>query len=146
MKEIIEQFYGAFNALDAEAMVSHYHPQIVFEDPAFGELEGDHAGNMWRMLCQSQQGKEFKVEVSGIKPVGDLWAAHWEAYYTFSQTGRKVHNKIDAVLKFEDGKIIDHRDHFNLHAWAKQALGFQGALLGGTGFFRKKLNKQVSSY
>ena len=145
MKEVIEKFYQAFHELDAEGMAECYHPDVVFEDPAFGVLHGEKAGNMWRMLCNAQKGKDdFKVEFSNIRQEGDHWAAHWEAHYEFSKTGRRVHNKIDASFQFKDGKIIDHRDHFNLRKWASQALGFQGALLGGTGFFRKKLNAQTN--
>ena len=36
--------------------------------------------------------------------------AHWEADYTFSSTGRKVHNVIDATFEFEGGLIRAHRD------------------------------------
>jgi len=37
--------------------------------------------------------------------------------------------------------IIKHTDDFNLHNWAKQALGFKGLLLGKTNFFKKKLHQ-----
>lgn len=56
--------------------------------------------------------------------------AHWEARYDFTATGRKVHNIIDATFEFADGKIIRHRDHFDLHRWAGMALGLKGKLLG----------------
>lgn len=59
MKNIIENFYEAFANLDAETMVSYYHDDIVFEDPAFGILKGNRAKNMWRMLCESQKNKDF---------------------------------------------------------------------------------------
>ncbi|GAB5566038.1 MAG: nuclear transport factor 2 family protein [Winogradskyella sp.] len=136
----IENFYEAFNNLDAKTMCSFYHDAIVFEDPAFGKLQGDRAKAMWFMLCESQQGKSFKVEASDITAN----SAHWEAYYTFSKTGRRIHNRIDASFEFKDGLIIKHSDHFNLHRWAKQALGFKGLILGGTGFFKSKLNKQTN--
>ena len=55
MNELITKFYESFTNLDAEGMASCYHPEIVFEDPAFGKLEGSRAANMWRMLCESQQ-------------------------------------------------------------------------------------------
>lgn len=124
-------------------MVRHYHPQITFEDPAFGVLQGEHARNMWRMLCASQQGKDFKVEYSEIRFVNNLGEAKWEARYTFSPTGRLVHNKIRAQFNFRDGKIISHTDDFDLHRWASQAMGWKGSLIGWTGFFRKKLQKQT---
>ncbi len=34
-------------------MVSCYHDRVVFEDPAFGELQADDACAMWQMLCSS---------------------------------------------------------------------------------------------
>lgn len=140
MKELIHKFYTAFNDLDAETMVSLYHDEIVFDDPAFGELKGERAKNMWRMLCESQKGKDFRVEHSEVTEN----SAFWQAYYTFNKTGRKVHNKIHARFEFKDGLIIRHSDYFNLHKWAKQALGFSGAVLGWSGFFKNKLQKQTN--
>src|SRR5579859_558774 len=58
--------------------------------------------------------------------------AHWEAWYTFSSTGRKVHNVIDAEFQFQAGRIAAHRDRFNFWAWSSQALGPSGLLLGWT--------------
>ena len=135
MEALITKFYTAFKNLDAETMASCYHADIVFEDPAFGELNGEHAKNMWRMLCQNAT--EITVTFDSITDQ----SAHWEAIYPFSQTGRKVHNKIDAKFEFKDGLIIKHTDDFNLHSWAKQAMGFKGLLLGNTNFFKKKLNQ-----
>lgn len=65
--------------------------------------------------------------------------AHWEAWYTFSATGKKVHNVIDASFEFRDGKIIRHTDHFDFHRWAGQALGLPGKLLGGMAFMQNKI-------
>lgn len=124
-------------------MLEWYHDDVTFEDPAFGRLLGEEAKNMWRMLCQTQQGKEFKIKVSNIEYTPEAGEARWEAYYTFSKTGRKVYNVINASFKFKDGKIINHIDKFSLYTWAKQALGLKGFLLGRTGFFRKKLNNQT---
>ena len=146
MESIIKNFYEAFNNKDAETMVSYYHEDITFQDPAFGVLKGDRAKNMWRLLTNSQKGnKAFKIEVSDIVIDNNSGSAHWQAHYNFSKTGRKVHNKIDAEFEFKDGKIIRHTDDFNLHKWATQALGFKGWLIGGTSFFKNKLQKQTSS-
>ncbi len=144
MKTIIDTFYKAFTNLDANTMVSCYHDDIIFEDPAFGILKGERAKAMWQMLCQSQKGKDFKVVVSDIKGNAINGSAHWEAYYTFSKTGRKVHNKIDAEFVFKEGLIIKHTDKFNLHNWAKQAMGLKGLMVGGTGYFSNKLKSQTN--
>lgn len=144
MKELIQTFYTSFQQLDAEAMVACYHDEVQFEDPAFGILIGERAKNMWRMLCQSQKGKDFKIKSSNIEFSESIGKAHWEAFYTFSKTGRKVHNIIDAEFQIQDGKIIKHTDHFNLYNWAKQAMGLTGGLIGWTQFFRRKLNSQTN--
>jgi len=145
MKHLIDTFYNAFKNLDSETMVSCYHENIVFEDPAFGILKGDHAKNMWRMLCESQKGKDFKIKYSNIKANDLNGTAHWEAFYSFSKTGRKVHNIIEAHFQLKDGKIIKHTDDFDLYKWSKQAFGFKGVLLGKTKFFKKKLNTQTQN-
>ncbi len=144
MKDVIEDFYQAFAALDAERMVAHYHDDITFEDPAFGELHGEKAKNMWRMLCHSQKGKDFRVSASDIAFDGEMGIARWEAHYTFTQTGRRVHNIIHATFRFQGGKIIDHRDRFDSWRWARQALGLKGLLIGWTPFFRKGLQAQTA--
>lgn len=146
MEKLITTFYNAFSNLDAETMCSCYHKDVVFEDPAFGILEGNRAKAMWQMLCESQKGKGFKVIASNIEANENEGSAHWEAYYNFSKTGRKVHNKIDAKFEFKDGLIIKHTDEFNLHNWAKQAMGFKGLLFGGMGFFKAKLKKQTNYF
>jgi len=46
MKGLIEKFYTAFQNKDAEIMISCYHDDIIFCDPAFGEINGDDAKAM----------------------------------------------------------------------------------------------------
>lgn len=140
-EQTIKAFYNAFIQKDGEAMGACYHPNIIFEDPAFGRLEGEEAKAMWMMLCAN--GKDLQINFSDIKTTQQSGSAKWEAHYTFSQTGRHVHNRIQAAFKFQDGLIIRHTDQFNLHKWASQAFGFKGWLLGNTGFFRRKLQSRT---
>jgi len=140
-EQVIFNFYTAFQNLDAETMVSHYTDSIIFEDPGFGEIRGEDAKNMWRMLCKNAQDLNITFSITGSK--GDKVTAHWDAEYTFSRTGRFVKNSIDATFTLENGKITDHRDHFNLWKWSQQALGTSGLLLGWSPFFRKKLHEST---
>ena len=123
-------------------MISCYHDDIIFTDPAFGELKGDDAKAMWKMLCRNAT--DLKIEFSNITASLKKGSAHWEAWYSFSKTGRKVHNIIEAEFEFKDSKIIKHTDNFNLHKWASQAMGWKGRLLGGTDFFKNKLHQQTN--
>lgn len=136
-KEVIQDFYTSFQKGDAEGMVKHYHDEITFEDPAFGILKGDEAKNMWRMLLS--RADDLSVTFSDISAAEDEGKAHWEAKYTFSKTGRKVHNKIDANFKFKEGKIIEHKDEFSFWRWSQMALGPFGLFFGFTPAVKKKV-------
>ncbi|MEP6926285.1 MAG: nuclear transport factor 2 family protein [Ginsengibacter sp.] len=142
MKSLIETFYAAFQKRDAETMISCYHDNIVFQDPAFGELKNEDAKAMWRMLCKNAT--DLKIEFSDINASLKKGSAHWEAWYSFSKTGRRVHNIVEAEFEFRDSKIIKHTDTFNLHKWASQAMGWKGKLIGGTGFFKNKMHQQTN--
>jgi hypothetical protein len=96
---------------------------------------------MWRMLCE--RGKDLKIEFRDIEADNSSGRAHWEAWYTFSATGRPVHNKIDARFEFRDGKIVRHRDSFDFRAWASQALGPVGRLLGSSGYLKNRVRAQA---
>ena len=141
-KQVINKFYEAFSKLDSETMVSLYHYDVVFTDPAFGILKGERAKAMWMMLCKNAQ--DLKIEFSNIEADENKGSAFWKATYTFKQTGRSVINSIQANFEFKEGKIITHTDTFDLHKWARQAMGFKGLLLGGTPFFKKKLQIQTN--
>ena len=141
--ELLESFYKAFQQKDGEAMAACYAPDATFSDPVFPGLTGAEPGWMWRMLCA--RGKDLEVVYSGIEADGDQGKAHWEATYTFSATGNKVHNIIDAAFTFRDGKIATHVDTFDLKRWCGMALGFKGKLLGGTGFMQNAIRKQARS-
>jgi ketosteroid isomerase-like protein len=145
MTSLIETFYKAFSNLDADRMIDCYHKDVEFKDPAFGILKGERAKAMWVMLCESQKGKDFNIEYSNILGSQLQGTAQWDAFYTFSKTGRKVHNRINAEFTFKDRRIIKHHDHFNMIKWAGQAFGLKGYLLGGTPFFKKRLQQQTNA-
>jgi ketosteroid isomerase-like protein len=144
-EQIAHQFYQAFQALDADNMNSLYSSNARFSDPGFGLLNHTELTTMWAMLCFNQQNKGFKLEYKILDSTKDSVTVYWQAWYTFSKTGRKVHNRITANILVENGRIVQHHDHFNLHKWASQALGITGYLLGWTGFFQKKLQQQTKN-
>lgn len=139
--QIITEFYTAFHEARAEDMVAHYHNEATFSDPAFVDLKGEEVKNMWRMLIDRGKG-QLTIEFSNVREEGSKVYAHWEAQYLFSQTGRQVHNKIDAEFEFEGDKIIKHIDRFDFWKWSSMALGAPGTLLGWTPFLKNKVRKQ----
>jgi SnoaL-like domain len=123
----IERLYAAFGDLNGSAMTACYAPGAHFRDPAFGDLEGEDIGAMWRML--TGRAKDLKIELHEHEAGEESGSAHWIARYTFS-TGRPVVNDIQASFKFNaDGLIVDHVDEFDFRRWAKQALGPSGSLV-----------------
>jgi ketosteroid isomerase-like protein len=136
---LIRRFYDRFQARDAAGMAACYHPEVVFEDPAFGELRGGEAGAMWAMLCGRAADLEVSCEAAHASDASG--GARWEARYTFTQSGRRVHNRVSAEFAFRDGLIVRHRDTFPFWRWARQAFGPVGLLLGWTPFLRARVRK-----
>ncbi len=139
--QLITKFYEAFASKDAETMASCYADDVTFSDPVFTKLDGEQARNMWRMLIA--RGKDLEVTFSDVVASERIVTAHWEAKYTFSATGRFVHNKIDARFEIEDGLIKSHRDVFDFYAWTRMALGPMGALLGWSPIVQNKVRRQA---
>jgi hypothetical protein len=97
---------------------------------------------MWRMLCT--RGKDLVLAVSDIRADASTGSARWVATYTFSATGRKVTNRIDAAFDFKDALIVRHVDRFSLWRWAAMALGPKGALLGWSPPVRAAIRAQAA--
>lgn len=139
--DLIERFYTAFQRRDAETMIACYADDVVFSDPAFGELRGDEARDMWRLLVARAQA--FSLTFGGVEADDQTGRAHWVASYLFSQTGRQVINEIDARFVFRDGLIVEHRDNFSLYQWLRQAMGLRGTLLGWSPLVQRALRAQA---
>ncbi len=138
--QLIQNFYNAFAAGDAEAMVSLYTDDIEFQDPAFGPLKGNNAKNMWRMLLKTPG---IKISAGNIKADDQTGSTDWVAEYTFSLTGRKVTNHVHAEFLFSNSKIVKHTDTFSFWKWASQAFGLKGFLLGWTPLMKNKVRQRA---
>lgn len=141
--ELIQTFYTAFQRRDGQAMADCYHPEIQFSDPVFTDLRGERAGGMWKML--TGRAKDLEIQFSEVEADDERGKAHWDASYTFSATGRHVDNHIDASFRFRDGKIIEHRDVFDLWAWTRMALGLPGVLLGWSPIVQGKVRRTAAA-
>ena len=145
---LLERFYTAFAALDAETMAACYAPDARFQDEVF-TLDGrEQIVGMWRMLCAATRAKgmdAWSLQFGGIEGDAARGKAHWEPRYRFSATGRRVHNIIDGEFAFRDGLIVAHRDRFSFWRWSRQALGAPGWLLGWTPWLRRKVQAQAAA-
>ncbi len=138
---LITCLYTALAAKDGEAMGACYADDARFSDPVFQSLEAATVRTMWAMLCS--RATDLNVEVSGVEADDTRGKARWVATYTFSKTGRKVRNVIDAEFEFRDGLIVRHTDRFDLWRWAGMALGLKGTLLGWTPLVQNAIRKEA---
>lgn len=136
------KFYESFANRDIDGMLSCYSKDVTFEDPAFGKLNASETYNMWRMLLK-QSDSNLKITHSTPVINNDKVITNWEAHYTFSKTGRQVHNLIKANMVIKDGKILDHKDEFDIWRWSRMALGTTGLLLGFTPLVKNKIRSQA---
>lgn len=137
--QLLETFYKAFQQKDYATMQNCYHDDATFSDEAFKNLNSQEVKAMWQMLIT--RGTDLELIFNNCIADDTKGSAHWEATYTFSKTGRKVINKIDAAFEFKDGKIFRHIDTFDFHKWSSQALGIIGTLLGWTGVLQNKVSQ-----
>jgi limonene-1,2-epoxide hydrolase len=142
-ERLIANFYSAFDLSDYETMARCYADDATFSDPVFPSLDAEQTRAMWRMFCTS--GNEIDLTFGDIQADDDHGSAHWEAVYALPKTGRRVHNKIDASFDLRDGKIVRHRDDFDLFRWTRMALGPVGTLLGWSPIVRNQVRAQAAS-
>jgi ketosteroid isomerase-like protein len=140
-EELLERFYGAFAARDGAGMTACYAPDATFSDPVFKDLQGDEPGAMWRML--TGRAKDLEVELLMREADDEHGSARWRARYTYSETGRRVTNDVEAGFHFANGQIAAHLDTFSFHRWARQALGPPGLLLGWTPLLRSTVRRRA---
>jgi ketosteroid isomerase-like protein len=136
-EKLIHDFYKAFQQRQYALMQQAYHPEAEFEDPVFQCLSAQEARAMWQMLLTSA--KDLTITFTAVHADDQQGSCQWEAWYTFSRTGRKVHNIVRSRFLFRDGKIVQHHDTFDLWRWSRQALGFTGILLGWSPLVKNKI-------
>ena len=152
---LIQRFYSAFAQRDSATMAACYAARATFRDPVF-DLTGADIGKMWHMLCS--RGADLRIEfadvialdrrdvegtddTSGYDAYG---SANWQAWYTFSSTGRPVHNVIHAQFRCSGDAIVEHIDNFGFWRWSRQALGPIGLLLGWSPLVKAKVRAQAA--
>ena len=121
-EQVVTRFYEAFARHDFPGMACNYAVDVEFTDSIFGTLKGKRALAMWAMLVA--QGEDLVVVPSQIRADGGVTRAHWDARYTFAFLAfdNEVHNAVEATFELENGKIVRHRDQFDLRRWMHVAL------------------------
>jgi hypothetical protein len=140
---LLHTFYTAFAQRDWAVMGVCYHPEARFRDPVFPDLDAAGVKAMWKMLLSGSTDLCISFTVLNEDEKGG--EVKWEAFYTFSRTGRKVHNVITSSFTFKDGLILEQQDHFSFWRWSRQAFGLTGTLLGWTPAMREKVRNMAAA-
>jgi limonene-1,2-epoxide hydrolase len=138
----IDDFYAALARGDWAAVGAAYADDAQFSDPVFPHLDATQVRAMWRMLLTADSGLQVTHQV--LHNGRDRIRCRWEARYAFGRERRPVHNIVTAEFILRDGRIVHHRDHFDLWRWSRQALGPVGLLLGWTPWLRRRVRAQAA--
>lgn len=138
---VLQRFYGGFAARDAATMSACYADDARFSDPAFPDLNATEARAMWKMLLGRSE--DLRVKFKVLEEDAHHGVCEWHAYYTFSSTGRKVHNIVRSEFELRDGLIVRQQDRFDFWRWSRQALGPMGWLLGWSPIVRGKVQTKA---
>ncbi|MFM9986600.1 MAG: nuclear transport factor 2 family protein [Flavobacteriales bacterium] len=139
--EVVQTFYTAFQNKDYRAMQALYADEAQFSDEVFTNLTAPEVRAMWEMLIR--RGKDLELTFEILSSDEETCHACWIAHYSFSKSGNRVVNKIDARFHVKNGLITEHNDSFDFHKWAGQALGFSGKLLGWTSWMKSKVQRSA---
>lgn len=118
-----------------------YHAEATFRDPVFGDLDADRVRAMWKMLLDGTT--DLRIEFKVLEEHATGGRVKWDAYYTFSATGRKVNNAVTSTFILKEGAIFIQKDDFSFWRWSRQALGITGLLLGWTPMLRAKVRRNA---
>lgn len=140
-KDLIIHFYSSLQILNYEEMQQSYHPNAKFSDPVFGELNCEQVKAMWQMLLTN--GQDLQVAFSNVQATETDGSCRWEAWYTFSKTGRMVHNVVRSNFKFRDNLIFRQDDKFSLWRWSRYALGLPGTFLGWSPWVQNEVKSKA---
>ncbi len=138
--QLLLTFFTAFAKKDLDAMLDCYHKNVVYDDVSFGKQQQEKAKAVWRFLIKNV-GEKAVITFSNIQTSATSGQANGTITYYFGK--RKITNEITATFHFQDGKIIYHKDEYNLWKWSQQAFGFVGYLIGWSLAFRWLIRWQM---
>jgi uncharacterized protein len=118
-RALLEKLYNGLERHDHDAMADCYHPDATFADIAFDLRGREQIHAMWHMIAESDLESTYSIESCNARD----GVVGWIADYTFTDTGRRVHNVLRSRLVLNDGLIVEHRDDSDPWKWGLQALG-----------------------
>lgn len=121
-------------------MLDYYHKNVVYDDVGFGKQKGENAKAVWQFLIENVD-KNAVITFSNIQTFATTGQVNWSTTYYFGK--RKIKNNITATFRFQDDKIIYHKDDYSLWKWSQQAFGILGYLIGWSPVFHWLIRWQM---
>ncbi|KAH8923203.1 hypothetical protein BT69DRAFT_1262631 [Atractiella rhizophila] len=132
-QKTIEKYQSSHASLDWEGMSSCLSPTYTFSDPAFPDLDERMSKGMWCMFLENRETNKMVVKCGPATKTGEnTWEYDYSVDYVLNS--RPILNHMHATLTLSPSTnlITKQVDHFDFYAWARQALGVSGYLLGWT--------------
>ncbi|QRV79390.1 SnoaL-like domain protein [Ceratobasidium sp. AG-Ba] len=143
---VATKWFTAYSSGDFDGMKRLAASDYVFEDPAFGRLEGKRAIGMYKMFISGRDKTEAVWNVHEVKPEPtnpQKAVVRFEAVYKFN--GRPVTNQISSNILVVDGKVKEQIDSFDFPGWAAQSLGVFGWLFGSFSFLQNSVKQKANA-
>jgi limonene-1,2-epoxide hydrolase len=125
---LLRRLFTSLQERNHQAMADCYAPSATFRDIAFDLRGGREIHAMWRMICTTTP---VKVTIQQVEADDRGGRARIVDEYTFSDTQLPVVNPITSRFRFENGRIVEHRDECDARRWAEQAIGGVKGWLAG---------------
>ncbi|OOE88016.1 MULTISPECIES: nuclear transport factor 2 family protein [Salinivibrio] len=128
----VSQFVTTYQALNKDnlsSLATIYHPKIVFVDPAH-EITGLEAFiQYFSLLYENVTDCQFHIHTTAVD--GDDAFVTWTMMLSHPKLDGGKTRQVQGCshLRFYDGKIIRHRDYFDLGEMLYEALPVIGRLL-----------------
>lgn len=125
---LVQEYLAAWNAHDAEALMSLFTDDCIYEDVALGRLE--QGKERVRALVRSVFADlaDFKMEATAAFGIADWAAAEWTMTGAFvhssvpglEPTGKRFSVRGATILQLRNGKIVRNSDYIDLDAFLRQ--------------------------
>src|SRR2546425_11048134 len=111
---LLQRLYTSLGQHDHQAMADCYHSEAAFSDIAFDLRGRKQIHAMWHMICQG----DIRATCDLVQADDRSGEVNLVDDYTFSSSGRSVHNVIHSHFRFREGVIVEHHDFCDTRAWA----------------------------
>jgi heat-inducible transcriptional repressor len=136
---LVARFFGALAARDAAGLARCYHPLVSYSSPLFPDLRGPLPAAMWRLGLARADRLQVRWDVVFADP--RKAQVNWTARWADGSAQRRL--TVATTLAIWDGRVVRQVDEFRFPAFAAQALGLPGQLLGRVGPWRRSVQRRA---